>query len=86
MAAEATNIFATLFTEFSCRTTGGPRRNLTLNLGLRYELTTARTTNNNQDVNFDLVNGKPQIGLATTLTKALPTSSHVWALHGSRNS
>jgi hypothetical protein len=37
-------------------------KNLTLNLGLRYELTTARTTNNGQDVNFDLVSGTPQIG------------------------
>jgi hypothetical protein len=36
--------------------------NLTLNLGLRYELTTARQTNNGQDVNFDLVTGKPTIG------------------------
>jgi hypothetical protein len=36
--------------------------NLTLNLGLRYELTTARQTNNGQDVNFDLVTGAPTIG------------------------
>jgi outer membrane receptor protein involved in Fe transport len=36
--------------------------NLTLNLGLRYELTTARQTNNGQDVNFDLITGKPTIG------------------------
>jgi outer membrane receptor protein involved in Fe transport len=36
--------------------------NLTLNLGLRYELTTARTTNNGQDVNFNLVTGQPTIG------------------------
>ena len=36
--------------------------NLTLNLGLRYELTTARQTNNGQDVNFDLITGKPAIG------------------------
>src|SRR6266700_878821 len=36
--------------------------NLTLNLGLRYELTTARQTNNGQDVNFDLVTGAPMIG------------------------
>ena len=35
---------------------------LTLNLGLRYELTTARQTNNGQDVNFDLITGKPTIG------------------------
>src|ERR1051326_6399345 len=36
--------------------------NLTLNLGLRWELITARTTNNGQDVNFDLITGKPTIG------------------------
>src|SRR5579864_3276980 len=36
--------------------------NLTLNLGLRYELTTARQTNNNQDVNFNLITGAPTIG------------------------
>jgi hypothetical protein len=36
--------------------------NLTLNLGLRYELTTARTTNNGQDVNFNLITGAPTIG------------------------
>ncbi|HKD81251.1 MAG TPA: TonB-dependent receptor [Candidatus Angelobacter sp.] len=36
--------------------------NLTLNLGLRYELTTARSTENGQDVNFDLITGKPKIG------------------------
>ncbi|HEY7406501.1 MAG TPA: TonB-dependent receptor [Candidatus Angelobacter sp.] len=36
--------------------------NLTLNLGLRYELTTARTTENNQDMNFNLVTGVPQPG------------------------
>jgi len=38
------------------------RSNLTLNLGLRYELTTARLTSNKQDVNFDLVKGTPEIG------------------------
>lgn len=38
------------------------RDNLTLNLGLRYELTTARKTTNGQDVNFDLITGTPQIG------------------------
>ena len=38
------------------------RDNLTLNLGLRYELTTARGTTNGQDVNFDLITGTPQIG------------------------
>jgi outer membrane receptor protein involved in Fe transport len=36
--------------------------NLTLNLGLRYELTTARGTTNGQDVNFDLITGKPEVG------------------------
>lgn len=35
---------------------------LTLNLGLRYELTTARGTNNGQDVNFNLISGQPQVG------------------------
>ena len=35
---------------------------LTLNLGLRYELTTARLTNNGQDVNFNLITGAPTIG------------------------
>lgn len=35
---------------------------LTFNLGLRYELTTARQTNNNQDVNFNLKTGVPTIG------------------------
>lgn len=38
------------------------RDNLTLNLGLRYELTTARLTSNGQDVNFNLVSGTPEIG------------------------
>ena len=38
------------------------KNNLTLNLGLRYELTTARQTNNGQDVNFDLITGAPTIG------------------------
>ena len=36
--------------------------NLTLNLGLRWELITARGTNNGQDVNFDLITGQPKIG------------------------
>jgi hypothetical protein len=36
--------------------------NLTLNLGLRWELITARATNNGQDVNFDLITGQPKIG------------------------
>jgi outer membrane receptor protein involved in Fe transport len=38
------------------------RENLTLNLGLRWELITARATNNNQDVNFNLITGTPTIG------------------------
>lgn len=38
------------------------KSNLTLNLGLRYELTGARTTNNGQDVNFNLITGAPMIG------------------------
>lgn len=38
------------------------KNNLTLNLGLRYELTTARSTNNGQDINFDLITGVPSIG------------------------
>jgi hypothetical protein len=36
--------------------------NLTLNIGLRWELITARGTNNGQDVNFDLITGQPKIG------------------------
>jgi len=37
--------------------------NLTLNLGLRYEVTTARgDKNSNSNVNFDLLTGTPQIG------------------------
>jgi hypothetical protein len=36
--------------------------NLTLNLGMRWELITARTTENGQDVNFNLVTGVPTIG------------------------
>jgi Carboxypeptidase regulatory-like domain/TonB dependent receptor len=36
--------------------------NLTLNLGLRWELITARGTSNGQDVNFDLTTGQPKIG------------------------
>jgi len=35
---------------------------LTLDLGLRYELTTARATKNKQDVNFDKITGVPTIG------------------------
>jgi hypothetical protein len=36
--------------------------NLTLNLGLRWEEITARTTSNGQDVNFNLITGAPTIG------------------------
>ena len=46
-------------------------KNLTLNMGLRYELTTARTTNNNQDVNFDLVSGVPKIGFGYNTYKGI---------------
>ena len=38
------------------------RSNLTFNLGLRWELFTARGTNNGQDVNFNLITGAPQVG------------------------
>jgi hypothetical protein len=34
---------------------------LTFNLGLRYEVTTARQTNNGEDVNFNLITGVPSI-------------------------
>ena len=47
------------------------RHNLTLNLGLRYELTTARTTNNGQDVNFDLITGAPQVGFGYNTYKGI---------------
>ncbi|HZS28690.1 MAG TPA: TonB-dependent receptor [Candidatus Angelobacter sp.] len=47
------------------------KRNLTLNLGLRYELTTARNTNNGQDVNFDLVTGTPQVGFGYNTYKGI---------------
>ena len=56
-----------IFVQDNWRTT----RNLTLNLGLRYELTTARTTNNGQDVNFDLVSGTPQIGFGYNTYKGI---------------
>src|SRR5262249_5293630 len=39
--------------------------NLTLNLGLRYDVITARGTDNGQDVNFDLVTGAPRIGFGS---------------------
>jgi hypothetical protein len=45
--------------------------NLTLNIGLRYELTTARTTNNGQDVNFDLITGVPKIGFGYNTYKGI---------------
>jgi hypothetical protein len=45
--------------------------NLTLNIGLRYEVTTARTTNNNQDVNFDLISGVPKIGFGYNTYKGI---------------
>ena len=45
--------------------------NLTLNLGLRYELTTARGTNNGQDVNFDLITGVPKIGFGYNTYKGI---------------
>ena len=45
--------------------------NLTLNIGLRYELTTARTTNNGQDVNFDLISGVPKIGFGYNTYKGI---------------
>ena len=45
--------------------------NLTLNLGLRYELTTARGTNNGQDVNFDLITGTPKVGFGYNTYKGI---------------
>jgi outer membrane receptor protein involved in Fe transport len=45
--------------------------NLTLNIGLRYELTTARGTNNGQDVNFDLITGTPRIGFGYNTYKGI---------------
>src|SRR6185437_12808526 len=47
------------------------RNNLTLNLGLRYELTTARTTENGQDVNFDLITGAPKVGFGYNTYKGI---------------
>ncbi|HKE32776.1 MAG TPA: TonB-dependent receptor [Candidatus Angelobacter sp.] len=44
---------------------------LTLNLGLRYELTTARRTNNGQDVNFNLITGNPGVGVAYNTYKGI---------------
>jgi hypothetical protein len=45
--------------------------NLTLNLGLRYELNTERGTNNGQDVNFDLITGTPQIDFGYNTYKGI---------------
>jgi outer membrane receptor protein involved in Fe transport len=45
--------------------------NLTLNLGLRYELTTARTTENAQDMNFNLITGVPQPGFGYNTYKGI---------------
>ena len=45
--------------------------NLTLNLGLRYELTTARATNNGQDVNFNLITGAPTVGFGYNTYKGI---------------
>jgi hypothetical protein len=59
--------------------------NLTLNLGLRYELTTARQTNNGQDVNFDLVTGVPSIGKGYNTYKGIdnfqPRLGLAWQPH-----
>jgi outer membrane receptor protein involved in Fe transport len=59
--------------------------NLTLNLGLRYELTTARATNNGQDVNFDLVTGAPRIGFGYNTYKGIdnfqPRLGLAWQPH-----
>jgi outer membrane receptor protein involved in Fe transport len=58
------------------------KNNLTLNLGLRYELTTARTTENGQDVNFDLVTGAPKVGSGYNTYKGIgnfqPRIGLVW--------
>ena len=45
--------------------------NLTLNLGLRYEVTTARGTNNGQDVNFNLITGVPTVGFGYNTYKGI---------------
>ena len=61
------------------------KNNLTLNLGLRYELTTARATNNGQDVNFDLVTGAPRIGFGYNTYKGIdnfqPRLGLAWQPH-----
>ncbi|HEY6250949.1 MAG TPA: TonB-dependent receptor [Candidatus Angelobacter sp.] len=46
-------------------------KHLTLNLGLRYELTTARATNNGQDVNFNLITGAPSVGFGYNTYKGI---------------
>jgi hypothetical protein len=45
--------------------------NLTINFGLRYEVTTARGTNNGQDVNFNLITGVPTIGFGYNTYKGI---------------
>ncbi len=59
--------------------------NLTLNVGLRYELTTARATNNGQDVNFDLVTGTPRVGFGYNTYKGIdnfqPRLGLAWQPH-----
>ncbi len=62
------------------------KNNLTLNLGLRYELTTARQTNNGQDVNFNLITGAPTIGSGyntyTGIGNFQPRLGLAWQPHG----
>jgi hypothetical protein len=62
------------------------KNNLTLNLGLRYEVTTARQTNNNQDVNFNLITGAPTIGSGyntyTGIGNFQPRLGLAWQPHG----
>jgi hypothetical protein len=56
------NLRNSLFGAF-VQDTWQPRQGLTFNLGLRYELTTARGDKNPQDnVNFNLITGVPEIG------------------------
>jgi hypothetical protein len=61
------------------------KNNLTLNLGLRYELTTARQTNNGQDVNFNLITGTPTIGSGYNTYKGIdnlqPRIGLAWQPH-----
>ena len=62
---------------------------LTLNLGLRYELTTARGTNNGQDVNFNLFTGAPQIGFGYNTYKGIdnfqPRLGFAWQPEWAKN-